>query len=219
MTTIERILRELGRDTLRSMTQMQAAAYGYELAERLCLSESAKSDTQPALPRTDDTQPVGGDIIAARMDKPALSAILPRRPNYVPAPPDGWDYVGMGRGENSNAAPSQDIALHTKHWDTGDEESCGHLTGWHYAIRRTAPPDIWHRFGILAPEEGGGFYPHMPGDPCPCDGEMRVQTILHAEQSELMSWNADICPASEWAWGDCGSFGIVGWRPALGGAK
>jgi hypothetical protein len=217
MTTIERILIRLGREALQAMTPEQAALSGYSVGAewashlRDCFSESTKSDTQTSLPRTDDAQPVGGDIIAARMAKPSMSAILPRRPDDVPAPPEGWDYVGNGREENSNALPTSDIALHTECWNIEGEECCGHLTGWHYAIRRTAAPDIWHRFGLLAPDEGGGFYPHTPGDPMPCDGDMRVDFLAAAPR---ISPNA-IARACVWDEDSA----IIGWRPALGGAK
>jgi len=219
MTTIERILIELGRTRLAEMTHEDAAEIGHSAGYGEGYKDgyqAGSKDHAQAVLRESESQPVGGDIIAERMAKPALSAILPRRPDDVPAPPDGWDYVGMGREENHCLPFSLYISSYNAEWGAGRIERDGSAPDWHYAIRRTAQPDIWHRFGLLAPSEGGGFYPHTPGDPCPCDKNSVVEIIRHDGKivnlpATRVVWDVRSVPAATWH--------CIGWRPALGGAK
>jgi len=225
MNIADRLTLEIGKAALAKMTLAQALETGYDIGygegygdgkqhAAACRSQSAKFDTQADLPRTDDAQPVGGDIIAERMDKPALSAILPRRPDDVPAPVEGWDYVSVdGSGLRlDDEKASEHIAVYYRGmWDYENWQGIER----NVAICRTAPPDIWHRFGLLAPSEGGGFYPHTPGDPCPCEGDMRVEVVLSGESPGYIDFS--VCHGRDWAWGRGGD--IIGWRPAMGGAK
>ena len=122
---------------------------------------------------------------------PALSRFLPSRPADVPAPPDGWVYVGRGAevvSYNDYSPAISQLSL-TKSWMIDSQGYSGTATREHYAIRWTAEPDIWHRFNLLAPSEGGGWIPHRPGDAIPWRGPI----------SRLRN--------------DLG--GIIGWRPAL----
>jgi len=219
MDYTDRITLELGRDALSKMTLTQALEAGYGFGYHEGRSEGhsigyAKGygdGKQYAEALAQASQPVGGDIIAARMAKPALSAILPRRPDDVPAPPES-DFVGRGDLANGRQESSDDIYRYEYgKWIQGNR---GDTIDVYYAIRRNAQPDIWHRFGLLAPSEGGGFYPHTPGDPMPCAGDMRVDVLL--SEGSI----GDELSAGCWIWACNGVPGdIIGWRPALGGAK
>ena len=86
----------------------------------------------------------------------------------------------------------------------------------HYAIRWTAEPDIWHRFGLLAPSEGGGWIPHTPGDPMPC--ESRCEVLLKGEinDAQFRYQPGEIRFGGDWTWRKLGGENnIIGWRPAL----
>jgi hypothetical protein len=143
----------------------------------------------------------------AAPEAPALSRFLPVRPDDIPAPPDGWVYCGKGTGETVNITP-EIAAFINKCWDK---------TGWggyyddtDYAIRWTAPADIWHRFGMIAPSEGGGWIPHTPGDAMPCDANLRVN-LLFANgrkpcESGVYFFDAYTVEHNN---------DIIGWRPAL----
>jgi hypothetical protein len=147
----------------------------------------------------------------ADLGKSNLSRFLPRRPDDVPAPPDGWVYVGRGV-DKKFVTPSEHIGTlaGSSGWCCGDMARCGNRIYQHYAIRWTAPTDIWHRFGLLAPSEGGGWIPHTPGDAMPCDGKMVVQVLFNLDdKSGLRPWEARVYPWNE------GEPSIIGWRPAL----
>jgi len=220
MNIADRLTLEIGKAALAKMTLAEALETGHGIG----YDEGYSDGEQRAESLAQAAQPVGGDIIAERMAKPALSAILPRRPDDVPAPPDGLDYVGFGCLANYKAQSETEI-FRCEFDGCWAGRSRGDAPDMHYAIRRTAPPDIWHRFGLLAPEEGGGFYPHTPGDPCPCDGDMRVEVVLSGESPGYIDFSARpgrdwawVRPGRAWAWGRGGD--IIGWRPALeGGGK
>ena len=149
---------------------------------------------------------------------PDAGRFLPRRPDDVPAPPDGWVYVGMGRGVNTNEPPSLDILQQGKFvtWFSDARGFLGNFTESHYAIRWTAPADIWHRFGLLAPSEGGGWIPHTPGDPMPCDGKMIVRVARKCGNEGDYACQNRPRKAECWCWGGIATtHGIIGWRPAL----
>jgi len=209
MNIADRLTLEIGKAALAKMTLAEALEKGHGIG----YNEGYGDGKQHAESVAQAAPPVGGDIIAERMAKPALSAILPRRPNDVPAPKDGWDYVsvdGSGLHLNDEKASEHIAVYYRGMWDYENWQGIER----NVAIRRTAPPDIWHRFGLLAPEEGGGFYPHTPGDPMPCDGDMRVEIMLRNG-----TYGGDE-QADVWDWGEFKAHSvIVGWRPALGGAK
>ena len=68
--------------------------------------------------------------------------------------------------------------------------------------------EYWHSLGLLHPSEGGGFQKHKPGDPMPCDGELRVDvidTIGHidyGDKADSLVWDYWYCQSD-----------IIGWRP------
>jgi hypothetical protein len=68
--------------------------------------------------------------------------------------------------------------------------------------------DLWHEKGLLHPSEGGGFQKHTPGDPMPCDGELRVDVIDAIGHIDC----GDEADAWIWDYLDCQG-DIVGWRP------
>jgi hypothetical protein len=148
----------------------------------------------------------------ADLGKSNLPRFLPRRPDDVDAPPDGWVYVGGGSVANESKDNSKWII------NTNDElkwiehyrvqGSCGLL---HYAVRWTAPADIWHRFGLLSPYKGGGWIPHTPGDPLPCNGDISVD-CLRADCETLKNRH----PMSLiWSKAVLAGMSIIGWRPSL----
>ena len=89
--------------------------------------------------------------------------------------------------------------------------------GWVYvgggsennSIRWTASTDIWHRFGLLSPSEGGGWIQHTPGDVMPVETKTLVDVLLGGAEIETFTgMNLD--------WGERGlGTSIIGWRPAL----
>ena len=150
---------------------------------------------------------------------PALSRFLPVRPADVPATPEGWVYAGPGRATNKDKDSSKSII------NVSSNNGSNWVQNWmvrgyneesHYAIRWTAEPDIWHRFGLLAPSEGGGWIPHTPGDPMPCEGEMIIDVLIKSsgeETVELGSRKNETTQAKYYIFSSCTE--IIGWRPAL----
>jgi hypothetical protein len=149
----------------------------------------------------------------AAPEPPALSRFLPRLPDDVPAPPDGWVYVGRGSGNRIQPSDiSYDISLLGMcKWISGQ---IGTDTARHYAIRWTAPADIWHRFGLLAPSEGGGWIPHRPGDAMPYKGEMLVNVLYKCGEVSMFTGIASRYNWESLATDDDDQFDIIGWRPA-----
>jgi hypothetical protein len=148
--------------------------------------------------------------------KPAMSRFLPRRPDDVPAPPDGHALVMFGDKSNTSKSFSHDIVRLRDDGIWSNGPCVGLEDDEIYAIRWTASDDIWHRFGLLAPSEGGGWIPHTPGDPMPCDGDMMVEVIQRREMTE--GYYKDVQVADCWDWEEEFRFPpneIIGWRPAL----
>jgi hypothetical protein len=157
----------------------------------------------------------------AAPEPPALARFLPRLPAEVSAPPDGWVYVGMGFEPPYGTRASEDISVWLEwcaEWNVGQ---AGRDPGKHYAIRWTAPADIWHRFGLLAPSEGGGWIPHTPGDAMPCEG--RCEVLLKGEMDDAQFRNhlGEVRFGNDWYWDDWywdaddDDNNIIGWRPAV----
>jgi hypothetical protein len=153
----------------------------------------------------------------AAPEPPALSRFLPRLPDDVPAPPDGWVYVGRGSGNRIQPSDiSDDISL--LGMCNSEWISCqfGTDTARHYAIRWTAEPDIWHRFGLLAPSEGGGWIPHCPGDPMPCEGRCEVLLKGEMDDAQFRLKPGEVRYGTAWCWdADHADNNIIGWRPAV----
>jgi hypothetical protein len=85
-----------------------------------------------------------------------------------------------------------------------------------YTPLRFCTPEYMHSHGLLSPDEGGGWIPHTPGDPMPCDGDLRVDVLYKDSEQCINSGNA----AHRWDWsvfGTCDADGlnVIGWRPAL----
>jgi hypothetical protein len=148
-------------------------------------------------------------------EKPALSRFLPRRPDEhykaIPELKEGYVFVSE-KGVDSDAyCLSQHIAANRKGdytWNYGPNK--GTSPDCRYAIRWTAPVDIWHRFGLLAPSEGGGWIPHAPGDCSPVAEKVLVDVILKNGETDIST------PAYiQWQWSWMGQHEITGWRPAL----
>jgi hypothetical protein len=152
----------------------------------------------------------------AATETPALARFLAVRPADVPAPPDGWVYVGRGSGNRIQPSDiSYDISLLgmcNSEWISGQ---FGTDTARHYAIRWTAAPDIWHRFGLLAPSEGGGWIPHRPGDPMPCEGLCEVLLKGEMDDAQFRNNLGEVMYGTGWCWDDdLANNNIIGWRPA-----
>jgi hypothetical protein len=146
----------------------------------------------------------------ADLGKSNVSRFLPRRPDDATAPPDEWVYVGRGV-DKKFVTPSEHIGtLAGSGWCCGDMARCGNSIYQHYAIRWAAPADIWHRFGLLTPSEGGGWIPHTPGDPMPCEWDLLVDYTLDKPFPPRMTAKADHC-----RWSKLNENDIIGWRPAL----
>jgi hypothetical protein len=145
---------------------------------------------------------------------PALSRFLPCRPTDVSAPPDGWVYGAEVVSYNDYSPDISQLSL-TKSWMIDSQGYRGTATREHYAIRWTAAPDIWHRFGLLAPSEGGGWIPHTPGDAMPCGGGEIVRVLFSTGAEGRPSQYA--IHAADWAWGlyEYEKLQIIGWRPLL----
>jgi hypothetical protein len=140
-------------------------------------------------------------------EKPALSRFLPRRPDDVPVLPDGWVYVGKGV-DNKFLASSEHIGLLTgEGWCCGEMARCGNGLHQHYAISWIAPADVWDRFGLLAPSEGGGWIPHTPFTPKPDYADAKSDVLMDMRSGEQV---ACFFPTNDWQ-----IFPVIGWRPAL----
>jgi hypothetical protein len=153
----------------------------------------------------------------AAPEPPALSRFLPRLPDDVPAPPDGWVYAGMGLGNRIQPSDiSYDISLLGMcKWISGQ---FGTDTARHYAIRWTAEPDIWHRFGLLAPSEGGGWIPHRQGEAMPCERLCKVLLKGELDDAQFRHHPGEVRYGTEWCWDadtDYDDDNVIGWRPAL----
>jgi hypothetical protein len=155
----------------------------------------------------------------AATETPALARFLPVRPADVPAPPDGWVYVGMGLGNRMQPSDiSDDISL--LGMCNSEWISCqfGTDTARHYAIRWTAEPDIWHRFGLLAPSEGGGWIPHRQGEAMPCERLCKVLLKGELDDAQFRHHPGEVRYGTEWCWDadtDYDDDNVIGWRPAL----
>jgi hypothetical protein len=144
----------------------------------------------------------------AATEPPALARFLPSRPDDVPAPGDGWVYVGKGSGNRIQPSNiSDDISLLGMYNSEWNICQFGTDTARHYAIRWTAPADIWHRFGLLAPSEGGGWISHTPFTPKPDNADANADVLMDMQGGEKV---ACFCPTNEWQ-----NFPVIGWRPAL----
>jgi hypothetical protein len=150
-------------------------------------------------------------------EPPALARFLPVLPVDVAAPPDGWVYVGMGV-ESGKWKVSHDIGMLCEEgWHCGISSRIGNCESSHYAIRWTAPSDIWHRFNLLAPSEGGGWIPHRPGDAAPCDCVCEVFLRGELNDRQFRTKPGEVRWSVGWRWDDeGGDNNIIGWRPALG---
>jgi hypothetical protein len=149
--------------------------------------------------------------------QPALARFLPRRPDDVPAPPDGWVYVGRGNDANKDKPDSLDILNISgmRTWVIGQSVK-GIDVYSNYAIRWTAAPDIWHRFGLLAPSEGGGWIPHRPGDAMPCEGRCEVLLKGEIDDAQFRCKPGEVRYGTAWCWdSDHSDNNTIGWRPAL----
>ncbi len=146
-------------------------------------------------------------VPSAAPEPPALARFLPVRPDDVPAPPDGWVYVGMGFEQPYGTKESKDISALLEwcaEWNVGQ---AGRDPCKHYAIRWTAPADIWRRFGLLAPSEGGGWIPHTPFTSKPDNADANADVLMDMQGGEKV---ACFCPTNEWQ-----NFPVIGWRPAV----
>jgi hypothetical protein len=86
----------------------------------------------------------------------------------------------------------------------------------HTAIRWDAAPDIWHRFGLLAPSEGGGWIPHRPGDAMPCEGRCQVLLKGEIDDAQFRHQPGEVVYGTAWCWGaDHSDNNIIGWRPVI----
>ncbi len=62
----------------------------------------------------------------------------------------------------------------------------------------------WNAYGLLHPSEGGGFQRHTPGDPMPCDGDMKVDVyyedghIDHDCIAASIGWEQDSIWEYKW---------------------
>jgi hypothetical protein len=155
----------------------------------------------------------------AATETPALARFLPVRPADVPAPPDGWVYVGMGLGNRMQPSDiSDDISL--LGMCNSEWISCqfGTDTARHYAIRWTAEPDIWHRFGLLAPSEGGGWIPHRQGEAMPCERLCKVLLKGELDDAQFRHHPGEVRYGTEWCWDadtDYDDDNVIGWRPMI----
>ena len=86
----------------------------------------------------------------------------------------------------------------------------------HTAIRWDAPADIWHRFGLLAPSEGGGWIPHTPGDAMPCEGLCEVLLKGEIDDAQFRCKPGEVRYGTAWCWdADHSDNNIIGWRPVI----
>jgi hypothetical protein len=162
------------------------------------------------------------NAVPAAPEPPALARFLPVHPDDVPAPPEGWVYVGRGHISNVGLGPSCNLMI----WNfAGSSEwsdlTSGHDQGRHYAIRWTAPADIWHRFGVLAPSEGGGWIPHCPDDPMPCEGLCKVLLKGEIDDAQFRNNPGEVRFGNDWYWkdwywdADDDDDNVIGWRPMI----
>jgi hypothetical protein len=154
----------------------------------------------------------------AATETPALARFLPVRPADVPAPPDGVVFVNPC--ESTGYPMESSIWAWNRRWPRGDWYSrwSGHEVedGFYVGIEWTAEPDIWHRFGLLAPSEGGGWIPHCPDDPMPCEGRCEVLLKGEMDDAQFRLKPGEVRYGTAWCW-DSGHSdnNIIGWRPAL----
>jgi hypothetical protein len=86
--------------------------------------------------------------------------------------------------------------------------------GFHVGISWEAFDELCERFGLMKIADGGGWIPHMPGDPCPYEGLCRV-LLRYEEESELVPRLG-----AEWDWDDDDDgCDIIGYRPVFGESK
>jgi hypothetical protein len=62
---------------------------------------------------------------------------------------------------------------------------------------------------VQSPDEGGGWIPHTPGDPMPCDANSFVEVLVSTGHI------GPSLQASERLWDKGKGSNIIGWRPAL----
>jgi len=159
------------------------------------------------------------DVLKAAPDATepsALARFLPLRPADVPAPPDGFVYVGMGFEQPYGTRESKDISAWLEwcaEWNVGQ---AGRDPSKHYAIRWTAPSKVWHEYGLLAPSEGGGWIPHTPGDAMPCEGRCEVLLKGELDDAQFRCKPGEVRYGTAWCWdSDHSDNNTIGWRPAL----
>jgi hypothetical protein len=86
----------------------------------------------------------------------------------------------------------------------------------HTAIRWDAPAAVWHRFGLLAPSEGGGWIPHRPGDAMPCEGRCEVLLKGELDDAQFRLKPGEVRYGTAWCWdADHSDNNAIGWRPVI----
>ena len=101
-----------------------------------------------------------------------------------------------------------------------DEAIPGNIAYWSVAMADALLAELNATAAVkecLTPEPAAdGWIPHKPGDPVPCNLDLRVDVKL---ASEIIRYNQT---AGYWRgvsdlesnWNDCGEFSIIAWRPA-----
>jgi hypothetical protein len=198
--------------------QLRAELDAYKAIEKRTIEESQKLRAELANAKDHVTR-LRSELAAiksapAATEPPALSRFLPVRPDDVPAPPDGYAFgLQAGPLRVPLACDVNYLALFAgSQWQIGARGACGAP----YAIRWTAPADIWHRFGLLAPSEGGGWIPHTPGDAMPCDCVCEVLLRGEIDDALFRLKPGEVRCGTQWCWDDDHADNdIIGWRPAL----
>jgi hypothetical protein len=109
-----------------------------------------------------------------------------------------------------------------RRWPRGDWYSrwSGHEVedGFYVGIEWTAEPDIWHRFGLLAPSEGGGWIPHRQGEAMPCERLCKVLLKGELDDAQFRHHPGEVRYGTEWCWDadtDYDDDNVIGWRPMI----
>ena len=77
---------------------------------------------------------------------------------------------------------------------------------------------VWNKMGLLHPSEGGGFRRHTLGDPMPCNGDVKIDTIQRSGTYEFNVDAESFVSSSSGIWGvyvegEESGTDVIGWRP------
>jgi hypothetical protein len=103
------------------------------------------------------------------------------------------------------ARPADDNEFAFTAWKAGRDKL---RKKWDIVVQDKPQPETFEAHGVT-------WFKHKPGDPCPCDGGVEIETLFDEEAKEGGMYKGCVDNARHWDWEtDGGRTSIVGWRYA-----